>query len=121
MNTKNAPATNSGKQTSGIGAIILAHLAKVGEATTEDLVAVVQKEEKDVERPTIASRLWWLWKKEERLVAKGKGAERVWSLPKGAKPPAKDEAPKSAKVPEAPKSKVAPKKKAAKKSTKAAA
>jgi hypothetical protein len=116
-----ALVTNSGKQSSGIGAIILAHLAKVGEASTEDLVAVVQAAEKDVERPTIASRLWWLCNKEDRLVGKGKGKAKVWSLPKDrvveVAAPKEEPAPKSTKsVPAPPKSTVA--KKATKKSAK---
>ncbi len=69
--------TVSGKESTGLGAVLIAHLLKVGSATTDELVAASK-----AERGTVSSRLWWLCNKEGRLVCTGKGKEKSWSLPK---------------------------------------
>ena len=74
-----AIVTKTGKQSTGIGALMLAHLEKVGQATTEELAAAAKCERKEA-----SARLWWLMAREGRVVATGEGKERVWSLPKTA-------------------------------------
>lgn len=81
--------TRSGKKSSGIGALMLAHLAKVGEATTQELADAAKCSRKDA-----GARLWWLANKEGRVVARGEGAARTWALPKEK---AATSAPKAAK------------------------
>ena len=116
--------TKSGRTSTGLGAVLIAHLQAVGSATTDELVAASK-----AERATVSSRLWWLANKEGRLVCEGKGQAKTWSLPPTSAPAdakapkqskAKPEAPKAAEAKPEPKKKVAvaKKKPAAKKAGK---
>lgn len=74
--------TNTGKKSVGLGARIIAHLAKHGPDTVEGIAAALKAPRRDV-----SARCWWLAVKEGRLASKGEGRERLYSLP--AKPRAR--------------------------------
>ncbi len=80
--------TNSGKQSTGLGALIIAFLAKAGSATVEEIAAGVK-----AERKLVGARCWWLQAKEGRLKAKGEGRAKAYSLPATSASKATESAP----------------------------
>lgn len=99
--------TNSGKKSTGLGARIIAHLAKHGSATAEQIAEALKAPRRDV-----SARCWWLHVKEGRLTAWTEGEEKRYSLPPAAEPEPK---PEPRKVKSKTKAKAKPAKRAASK------